>query len=69
MMGRCDFVSRCGGMPQWKIRVFADDIIQDAIILAAGAFESRLSTAMRKYETAIVGLPATERRVYEDILV
>ncbi len=64
-----DFVSYCGGMPMVTMRVYPDDTIQDAIITAASAFEDRLRAVMRKYETAIVGLPATERRVYEDILV
>jgi predicted phage-related endonuclease len=64
-----DFISYCGGMPMFTKRVYPDDKIQDAILLAATEFETRLQVALKKYTTAIVGLPATERRVYEDILV
>lgn len=65
----CDFVSYCGGMPMWTTRVYPDDTIQDAIVTAASAFERRLLIAHQTYVKAIVGLPATERKIYEDILV
>lgn len=65
----CDFVSYCGGMPMFTMRVYPDDTIQAAIVNAAAAFEERLRIAMNTYTKAVVGLPATERRVYEDILV
>lgn len=64
----CDFISYCGGMPMWTTRVYPEAVVQDAIITAATAFEARLQAALKNYPHAIVGLPATERRVYEDIL-
>lgn len=64
-----ELISHCGGMPQWTKRVYPDVLIQTAILTAAQAFEERLQVALLKYGKAIVGLPATERRIYEDILV
>lgn len=64
----CDFGSYCGGLPFWKCRVLPDDTIQDAIVMAATAFEQRLELAMNKYERAVVGLVPTERKVYGEIL-
>lgn len=64
-----DFVSYCGGMPMFTMRVYPDETIQAAIVNAAAAFEERLRIAMNTYTKAVVGLPATERRIYEDILV
>lgn len=65
----CDFISYCGGMPMFTTRVYPDGVIQQAIVTAALAFENRLLAAMNTYTKAVVGMPATERRVYEDILV
>ena len=64
----CDFGSYCGGMPMFVTRIYPDDNAQDAIVMAATAFESRLETAMLKYNRAIVGLFPTERKTYEDII-
>lgn len=45
----CDLVSYCGGLPMATVRVFPDEVTQDAILTAATAFEKRLAEAMEKY--------------------
>lgn len=65
----CDFVSYCGGMPMFVLRVFPDDVMQAAICEAATAFEDRLEEKMKTYEAGIKGLWPTERKIYEDIIV
>jgi predicted phage-related endonuclease len=65
----CDFVSYCGGMPMWVLRVYPDDKIREAIVDAASAFEDRLEYNWRKYEDAIVGLFPTERKVEEEMII
>ena len=64
----CDFGSYCGGMPMFVTRIYPDDTVQDAIVMAATAFEQRLEVALAKYERAVIGLFPTERRTYEDII-
>lgn len=65
----CDFISYCGGMPMFVKRVLPDDAYQFAIRESVSAFEGRLRAAMAKYEMAAKGLPMTERRVHEEIVV
>ena len=65
-----DFVSYSGGLPMVTIRVFPDLEVQDAIVSAARAFESRLNEKHLAYRAAIAGagqyIP-TERRVEMEI--
>lgn len=61
-----DFVSYSGGLPMITLRVFPDPIVQEAIVLAAAAFEKRLAEKLDKYGDALATLPRllpTERRV------
>lgn len=57
----CDYVSYCGGMPMWVIRVTPEPRWHDAIILAVEAFEQAAHRMTREYEQAVNGLPTTER--------
>jgi len=67
----CDFVSWCGGMPMWTIRVFPDQQWHDAIIQAVTTFEETAADMSARYVTATAGLPETEREVdlYEEMRI
>jgi hypothetical protein len=56
-----DYLSYSGGMPMWRKRVYADERWFDAITEAVTAFEATAAQMLADYETATVGLPATER--------
>jgi hypothetical protein len=62
----CDFVSYCGGMPMFVLRVIPDPQIQAIILEAARAFNGRLAEATAIYQRAIVGLHPTERKTYDE---
>ena len=69
----CDFVSYCGGMPMVTIRVPADDEVQDAIIAAATAFETKAANALEDYNLMVSGAQAarlipTERRIEQEMI-
>jgi len=54
------------------IRVFPDEKIQEAIITAATAFESKVKEKIEKYETILKSkalLFPTERRIEQEIMV
>lgn len=59
----CDYLSFCGGMPLYPIRVEADERWQTAIISAVAAFEAAAAEMTAQYQRAVVGLPMTERTV------
>lgn len=59
----CDYVSWCGGMPMWVIRVYPNQHIQEAIIQAVAEFEETAATMIARYEQHTDGLPATERGI------
>jgi hypothetical protein len=68
--GWCDFISYSGGLPMVVIRVYPDEIVQDAIINAAGAFEKRLREKMEKYAEVLASkarMFPTERRVEKEM--
>lgn len=68
----CDYVSYCGGMPLFVIRVLPDEEIMDAILEAATEFELLLSKRLEQYETALASMPKmipTERRVEQEMFV
>lgn len=68
----CDFVSYCGGMPMIAIRVYPDTTIQDAIIEAARAFETRLSEKAEIYQGVLrvnKRLVPTERIIEQEMYV
>jgi hypothetical protein len=61
-----DFCTYCGGLPMLTIRVFPDPKVQDAIVMAAAAFENRLDGKMAEFN-AMLGTKArlipTERKI------
>lgn len=57
----CDYVSWCGGMPMWRVRVYPDRDWQAAIVEAVAAFEATAAEMVATYAERVVGLPATER--------
>jgi len=66
----CDFISYCAGMPMLKIRVYASNVIQDAIFHAAYKFEKRLVEAFEIYNEKIrtnLDLVPTERSVEREM--
>lgn len=56
-----DYLSYSGGMPLWIKRVTPDQRWRDAILTATNAFETAVLSIIARYETAVVGLPMTER--------
>lgn len=64
----CDYLSFCGGMPLYPVRIEPDKRWQDAIIGAVAAFEQAADEMIAAYHRAVDGLPMTERTV-EEILV
>lgn len=62
-----DFVSYSGGLPMFVTRVFPDPVMQDAILAAAGAFETRLAERLHQYRAASDGLQPTERKIRQEI--
>ena len=67
--GWCDYVSWCGGMPMWPIRVLPDPDWQEAILAAVDAFEQAADRMTREYRAATEGMPPTERIVYEEMVI
>lgn len=65
-----DLVSYCGGLPMATVRVFPDKKVQDAIIEAASAFETRLSDKLATYNAILQSkarLINTERKIITEI--
>lgn len=66
----CDYVSWCGGMPMWRIRVYPDRDWQNAIREAVSDFEAAAAEMVATYTERTAGLPATERTPdYDDIQI
>lgn len=67
----CDFVSRSGGLPQQRVRVAADPVIQDAIVEAAAKFEARINEVVADFLEAVEarGYPPTERIIEEEMII
>lgn len=63
----CDYVSYCGGLPMFVKRVHADQVIQDAIVEAATAFEDNLVEKLINYQANAFCLQPTERKIHEEI--
>jgi predicted phage-related endonuclease len=66
-----DFASYSGGLPMAKMRVYPDRAIQDAIIVAATAFEERLELKRRLYLATMARreyIP-TERRIEQEMYI
>lgn len=67
----CDLVSYCGGLPMATVRVLPDEKVQEAIVTAATAFETRLAEKRAKYEAVIVSdarLVKTVRKIREEMI-
>lgn len=65
-----DFISYSGGLPMVTIRAYPDPVVQDAILAAAKAFESKLAEKLAKYQSALKSnarLIPTERRVEQEM--
>jgi hypothetical protein len=60
-----DYISYCGGMPLWPVRVYPDQRWFDAIVAAVHAFEANAAEMIRLYHEAVEGLPTTERELTE----
>ncbi len=61
-----DYVSFCGGLPLFVIRVLPDPRWAEAIIEAVTTFEKNATEMIAAYNTAVAGLPATERVIYNE---
>lgn len=63
-----DFLSYSGGLPMWRKRVFPDVMWFAAIEEAVTTFEANVARIIADFETATVGLPATERIELEMVI-
>ena len=63
----CDFISYSGGLPMKIIRIEPDARIQEAIVIAATAFEEKVAHCMVQWEDKIKDLIPTERKVEQEI--
>lgn len=64
-----DYISYCGGMPMFIMRVYPDSEIQEAIINAATDFETKVADMITKYDQITVGMLPTEREVEKEITI
>jgi hypothetical protein len=65
-----DFVSFSGGLPLFKLRVYPDPVVQEAIEEAATAFEARLMATWQRYNDALAQQPKlipTERKIEQEM--
>lgn len=69
----CDLVSYSGGLPMAVLRVLPDPVVQNAILEAALAFETRLQAKLELYRSAeadpSIRLIPTVRTVQQEIYV
>lgn len=69
----CDFISYCGGMPMFTIRVEPDKIIQDAVITAATSFHEKMDEMLSVYTNRLTDktfrLVPTERKIEQEITI
>lgn len=63
-----DYVSFCGGMHLWTVRVTPDPRWFDAIAAAVEQFENTAAEMVAAYNAAVEGLPLTERTP-EDVVI
>jgi YqaJ-like viral recombinase domain len=66
----CDLVSYCGGLPMATVRVYPIEAVQDAIVEAAIAFESRIAVARNEFNAVLSSkarLIPTERKIHEEM--
>lgn len=65
----CDYVSYCGGMAMWRVRVEPDERWFEAIVEAGRSFEEAATHAVARYQQAVAGLPMTERAAEETLVI
>ena len=65
----CDFISYCGGMKMFVLRVYPDDVIQKAIIAAATSFHEKLEREIKDYGVKSQPFFPTERVIEQDITI
>lgn len=65
----CDYLSFCGGMPLYRIRVEPDERWHTAIVAAVAAFEQAAADMTANYHQAVAGLPMTERTVEMEMVL
>ena len=65
----CDYVSYCGGMPLWVKRVTPDQRWFVTIVEAVLIFERAAEQMVAEYQNAVAGLPATERTIYQEMVI
>lgn len=67
-----DHLSYCGGLPMATVRVYSDDKVQEAILLAAAGFERRLGGKQIAYENLLASdarLIPTERKIVQEMFI
>lgn len=64
-----DYVSYCGGMPLWCKRIKPEQKWFDAILGATQAIEDSIADMVRAYTESVVGLPMTERRPIDEMVI
>jgi hypothetical protein len=64
-----DYVSYCGGMHLYPIRVYPDPKWFDAIVAAVAKFEEAVALMVATYEARTLGLPLTERVTEMEIVI
>ena len=69
----CDFISYSAGLPMATIRVFPDEVVQNAIVAAAQSFEEKVGEMLNQYQERLSDKDArlieTERRIELEITV
>ena len=65
----CDYISYCGGMHLYPIRVHPDPIWFEAIVAAATKFEQAVEHMVATYDARTLGLPLTERVTEMEIVI
>ena len=69
----CDFISYSAGLPMATIRVYPDQQIMDAILVASAAFEEKVNDLLNDYNLAMADktrrLIPTERTILEEIVI
>jgi hypothetical protein len=64
-----DYVSFAGGMNLFVTRVYPDQRWFEAIIKAVRTFEANAAEMQRLYQEGIEGMPITERRVEQEMVI
>lgn len=65
----CDYISWCGGMAFWPIRVYPDPRWRAVIFEAVFAAEKAITQMVTDYRAAVAGLPLTERPIPEALVI